>query len=203
MKIIDLTQTIKMDMPVYPGTKELNMYKSNTIEKDGFKEKIIEFCSHTGTHMDAPSHMKIGGTNLDEFEVSKFIGKALLLDINEQLKITDYEENIKKVDFIIFKTNYDKYWGEERYFTDYPVLDIEVVKYLMKFKLKGLGFDAISIDPVDSDFENHIILFNNDMIIIENLCNLNRIKKQIFDLFVLPLKIEESDGAPIRAVAIV
>jgi kynurenine formamidase len=179
------------------------MYKSNTIEKDGFKEKIIEFCSHTGTHMDAPSHMKVDGNNLDEFEVSKFIGKALLLDINEQGKISDYEEDIKKVDFIIFKTNFDKYWGEDKYFTDYPVLDIEVVKYLMKFKLKGLGFDAISIDPVDTNFDNHMILFNNDMIIIENLCNLNKIEERIFDLFVLPLKIGEADGAPIRAVAII
>jgi len=203
MNIIDLTHKIEIGMPVYPGTEPLNMYESNTIEKDGFKEKIIEFCSHTGTHMDAPSHMKIGGTNLDEFEISKFVGKALLIDIENENIIKEYEEDIKNVDFIVFKSGYEKYWNEEKYFEDYPCLSIETVKYLMNFNLKGLGFDAISIDPVDTNFENHNILFNNDMVIIENLCNLEKINKKIFDLIVLPLKIKEADGAPVRAIAII
>ena len=203
MNIIDLTHKIEMGMPVYPGTAPLNMYESNTIEKDGFKEKIIEFCSHTGTHMDAPSHMKIGGTNLDKFEISKFVGKALLIDIENQNSIKKYEEDIKNVDFIIFKTGYEKYWNEEKYFKDYPCLTIETVKYLMNFNLKGLGFDAISIDPVDTNFENHNILFENDMVIIENLCNLEKINKKTFEFIVLPLKIKEADGAPVRAIAII
>ena len=202
MDIIDLTYVIENGMMVYPGTKELVINESNTIEKDGFKEKVIEFCSHTGTHIDAPSHMNIQGKNLDEFEVSKFIGKALLLDINEQDRIIKYEEDIKKVDFIIFKTGYEKYWGNDKYFKDYPCLDIEVVKYLMKFNLKGLGFDAISIDPVDSEFENHNILFDNNMIIIENLYNLDKISKKFFQLYVLPLKIKDADGSPVRAIGI-
>ncbi|MEA1974762.1 MAG: cyclase family protein [Bacillota bacterium] len=180
MEIIDLMYLIKNGMMVYPGTKELVISQSNTIEKDGFKEKVIEFCSHTGTHIQAPSHM----------------------NINEQDRIGQYEQDIEKVDFIIFKTGYEKYWGQDKYFHNYPVLEMKVVKYLMKFKLKGLGFDAISIDPIDSQFENHNILFNHNMIIIENLCNLDKISKKIFQLYVLPLKIKDADGSPVRAITI-
>ena len=38
MKVIDLTHTIKADMPVYPGTEPPTLLQANTIEKDLFKE---------------------------------------------------------------------------------------------------------------------------------------------------------------------
>jgi kynurenine formamidase len=41
------------------------------------------------------------------------------------------------------------------------------------------------------------------MIIIENLTNLEQINEEVFDLMVLPLKIKEADGSPIRAIATV
>jgi kynurenine formamidase len=39
------------------------------------------------------------------------------------------------------------------------------------------------------------------MIIIENLCNLDKCPKGLLDFACLPLKFENSDGAPLRAVA--
>ena len=57
MKIIDLTQLITTDMPVYPGTEQPKLTVANTVEKDGFRETLITFYSHTGTHMDAPFHI--------------------------------------------------------------------------------------------------------------------------------------------------
>lgn len=200
MKYIDLTHKIENNMPVYPGTAALEMIPANTIEKDGFREKVIKFCSHTGTHMDAPSHMLDKGKNLDDFHCSKFIGKALLIEIEDEKNIKEYEEKIKTVDFIIFRTGWSKYWGEKKYFENYPCLKTETVRYLMNFNLKGIGFDAISIDPIDSKFENHFIVFENNMVIIENLRNLGKISEEIFELMVLPLNIKEADGSPIRAI---
>lgn len=201
MELIDLTHSIENGMPVYPGTENLEMENSNTIEKDGFKEKIIRFCSHTGTHMDAPSHMISNGKNLDDFNCNQFIGKALMISIDDQENITDYEDKLKDVDYVIFKTGWSKYWGEKKYFSNFPCLDIDTVKYLVSFNLKGLGFDTISIDPINSNFENHVLVFNNDMIIIENMCNLDKIKEDIFELIVLPLNIKGADGSPVRSIA--
>lgn len=37
------------------------------MEKDGFRETLLEMYSHTGTHMDAPAHMLPKGRTLDDF----------------------------------------------------------------------------------------------------------------------------------------
>ena len=203
MKYIDLTHTIENNMPVYPGTANLEMVPANTIEKDGFREKVITFCSHTGTHMDAPSHMLQQGKNLDDYDCSKFIGKALIIAIEKENNIKDYAKELKTVDFVIFKTDWSKYWGQKEYFENYPCIRKETTEYLVGFDLKGIGFDAISIDPIDSKFENHYIVFENDMVIIENLKNLDKIHEDIFELIVLPLNIKAADGSPIRAIATV
>lgn len=67
MKIIDLTHTIKEDMPVYPGTDAPKFRPANSYEKDGFKETLLTMFTHTGTHMDPPAHLFAGRTTLDRF----------------------------------------------------------------------------------------------------------------------------------------
>ena len=80
MKVIDLTHTIKENMPVYPGTEPPCLEPANSYEKDGFKETRISMFSHTGTHMDPPAHLFAGRTALDAFGPEQFIGKALVID---------------------------------------------------------------------------------------------------------------------------
>lgn len=200
MIFIDLTHKIENNMPVYPGTANVEIQSANIIEKDGFREKVISFCSHTGTHMDAPSHMLEQGKNLDDYNCSKFIGKALLVNIENEKNIKDYADQLEVVDFVVFRTGWSKYWGKKKYFQNYPCINIKTTDYLTGFNLKGIGFDTISIDPIDSKFENHYIVFENDMIIIENLTNLDQINEDIFELIVMPLNIKEADGSPIRAI---
>ena len=72
-------------MPVYPGTQPPSLKNANTISDDGFAEKLITMYSHTGTHIDAPKHMIESGLGLDDFDVSKFIGKAVLIVLTNLL----------------------------------------------------------------------------------------------------------------------
>lgn len=210
MKIIDLTQTISSSMPVYPGTEPPVITQANTIEKDGFAEKLLSFYSHTGTHIDAPGHILNGCTTLDQFQPDKFVGKAIVIDISEykekivkKTAIEKYALQIDKSDFVLFYTGWDKKWGEKDYFNDFPVLSADTAKWLCNYNIKGLGVDCISFDPVDEqELETHKILLKNNMILIENLCNLKPLITQQFLFSCLPLKIENSDGSPIRAVAI-
>ena len=61
MKMLDLTHCITPEMPVYPGTEPPRLTAACTMEKDGFRETLLQMYSHTGTHMDAPSHFVPGG----------------------------------------------------------------------------------------------------------------------------------------------
>lgn len=210
MKIIDLTYDISPDMPVFPGMEQPIIERVYTYEKYSFREAKLSMYSHTGTHIDAPAHMLEGGEHLDDLDIDHFIGSATVLDFSnlttefidvEMLK--SFEDRLKKVEFVIIKTGWSKYWGNKRYFEDFPSLTEEAASWLSKFNLKGVGIDTISIDSIkSSSFAIHKILLSNKILIIENLTNLEQISNEFFILSVLPLRSEEADGSPVRAIAI-
>ena len=156
MKVIDLTHTIRENMPVYPGTEPPRLLPASTYEKDGFKETLLQMYTHTGTHIDPPAHLYAGRTTLDQFPPEQFIGKALVIDCSslkegeavtmEALK--PYGEKVKEADFLLFYLGWDRFWGTDRYFGDYPCLDEEVLSYIIKGSYKGIGFDVIGLDPI-------------------------------------------------------
>lgn len=212
MKVIDLTQMISNDMPVFPGTAPARLEAANTIEKDHFRETMFHITSHTGTHMDAPSHLFEEGTMLDELRAEQFVGKALVIDCRD-LKAGDIigMERVEAVgeladqaDFLLFNTGWDVNWDKADYFGDYPVVSMEICQYALESGKKGLGFDTIGIDPVSDMLlpRHRKLLGNRDIVIIENLTNLDKIGGGLFTFAALPLKYKDADGAPTRAVAI-
>lgn len=211
MKVIDLTHTIREDMPVYPGTETPKLIPANSYEKDGFKETLLQMFSHTGTHMDPPAHLFPGRTTLDQFPADQFLGKALVIDcrnLREGEVITmeyleKYGDKVSQADFLLFNLGWDQYWGTEAYFGDYPCVDDAVLEYIMAGRYKGIGFDVIGLDPIaDENLTRHKKLFAAcDMINIENLKNLHLCGDDLFWFSCYPLKLENSDGSPIRAVA--
>jgi arylformamidase len=211
MIVIDLTQTISSTMPVYPGTEPPVITQANTIEKDGFAEKLISFFSHTGTHIDAPGHIIQSKFTLDMFSVDKFIGMGVVIDlceskanVIEKVYLERFSKEIEASDFILFYTGWDKKWGNVDYFNGFPILSKDSTEWLSVCKIKGVGFDCISADPVEShNLTNHNILLNKNIVIIENLCNLKKLIGYKFLFSCLPLKIENSDGSPIRAIGII
>lgn len=211
MKVIDLTYTIKEEMTVFPGTEMPKLINTSNYEKDGFRETSISIYSHVGTHMDPPAHIYPDRTTLDEFPASQFVGKGLVIncrDLNEGEDITldcilKYGKKAEEVDFLLFNTGWDKYWRTDKYFGDYPCVNDNVLDYVVNGNYKGIGFDTIGIDPVlDENLSRHKKLFKDkDIVNIENLKNLELCGEEIFKFSCCPLKIENSDGAPVRAIA--
>ena len=211
MKIVDLTHYISENMPVYPGTDGPKFIPANSYEADGFKETLMKMYTHTGTHMDPPAHLFAGRTTLDKFPITQFVGTALVIDclsLKEGQKITmDYinKERSKadKAEFLLFKTGWDKYWGTEKYFGDYPCIDSEVADYLVENHKKGIGLDTIGLDPIaDTNLTLHKMLFkDHDIVIIENLMDLYLLGNELITFCALPLKHIDADGSPIRAIA--
>jgi kynurenine formamidase len=212
MKVIDLTHTISENMPVYPGTEKPKLEVSNTYEKHGFKETLLTMLSHTGTHMDSPAHLFSHRSTLDSFSVDHFVGKGLVIDCSDLLegqRITmNYIERVKekadKAEFILFYTGWDSRWGTNSYFGDYPYITEEVADYLINSRKKGVGLDVIGIDPIaDGNLAIHRRIFSEtDMVVIENLTSLGEIGSELFTFCAFPIKFDDSDGAPVRAIAI-
>lgn len=211
MKVIDLTHTIKEDMPVYPGTDTPKFIPANSYENDGFKETCLQMYTHTGTHMDPPAHLFADRTTLDQFPAEQFIGRALVIDCRElgegeditMACIKKYGEKAERADFLLFNLGWDKRWGSDSYFGNYPCIDEEVLNYIIQGNYKGIGFDVIGLDPIsDVNLTRHKKLFRAcDIVNIENLKNLELCGSDLFWFICYPLKLDKCDGSPVRAIA--
>jgi kynurenine formamidase len=152
-----------------------------------------------------------GRTTLDRFPITQFIGAALVIDcsdLKEGQRITmryidRQKERARKAEFLLFYSGWEQYWGTEKYFGDYPCIDLEVADYLVRSHKKGVGLDTIGLDPIaDSNLTLHKKLFReNEIVVIENLMNLRLIGDKLFTFCALPIKHVNADGSPIRAIA--
>jgi arylformamidase len=195
------------DMPVYPGKGQPVIRPAATIDKNGYREMFLQLDGHTGTHIDAPAHMLPDGRMLDDFPASKFTGKAVVIHVPGNVHSIDLEflepcqEQIQSSDFVLFHTGWGDLWGSAEYLRGFPVLSEEAAKWLVTLALKGIGLDAISVDPVESEtYAIHHILFNADMVIIENLVFPPELDSSTGTFYCFPLKFNHADGSPVRAV---
>ena len=121
--------------------------------------------------------------------------------------IQKFEKKHGKIDgfsSVIFYTGWQKNLQKKYYFTKNPGLSVSAAKYLASKKVSLVGIDSPSIDlGTDSKFSVHQIFAKKGILIVENLANLDKIKSSKFHLVVLPLKLKNATGSPVRAVAFV
>jgi kynurenine formamidase len=105
---------------------------------------------------------------------------------------------------VIFWTGWQKNLLKDSYFTKNPGLSVSAANYLASKKINLVGIDAPSIDlGSNSKFSVHRILAKNNILIVENLANLDKINSANFHLVIAPLKLKNATGSPIRALAFV
>ena len=214
MKVIDLTLTVSNKIPAFPGSPQPNFIPWENIKEDGYNLELLFFSSHTGTHLDAPHHFLEKGAKIHEISLKKLVSEAVLIKSrkksNEAITKTDiqkFEKKHEKIDgfsSVIFSTGWQRNLQKKYYFTKNPGLSVSAAKYLASKKIGLIGIDSPSIDlGTDSKFSVHQIFAKKGMLIVENLANLEKIKSSKFHLVVLPLKLKNATGSPVRAIAFV
>lgn len=205
LKIIDLSFNLEDGMDVYPGSLPVKIARFIKFEDRGFNDTYLDMGAHIGTHLDAPFHFIPNGKGVDEVDLSKCYGEALLLLIKkgkgETVTVADlrpFKESIELARRIVVKTGWFEKWGTKEYFEDFPTLNDEAASWLLERGLVLLGTDT----PSAVSEKGHEALLGSEVVIVEAL-NLANLDSPRFIISVLPLKVTGSDGSPIRAVAIV
>lgn len=201
-KLIDLSYEIYNGMPVYPGDTEVELVNDKKIARDGYCNHNLKIGMHTGTHLDLPAHMLEDVRNAADISLDSISGQAKLIYAvgREVINLEEkYKSLIKKDDVVIIYTGMAEEYGSKKYYNKHPVISEELADFLIEKEIKVLGFDMPS--PDYSPFKIHQKLFENDIFILENLCNLEKLLGlSSFKIFVFPLKVR-AEAAPCRAAA--
>ena len=213
MKILDLTLTVSDKIPTFPGSPQPNFIPWENIKDDGYNLELLFLSSHTGTHLDAPYHFIENGTKIHEISPNRLIRDAVLIKSRKKsgqaitktdiLKFEKIHEKIPNGSTVIFWTGWQKMLHDDSYFIKNPGLSTTAAKYLVSKKTNLVGIDSPSIDfQASKQFSVHHLFSKNGILILENLANLEKIKSRKFQLVVLPLKLKNATGSPVRAVAV-
>src|SRR5919106_174875 len=196
MKVIDLTLGISSNIKVFSGSPQPSFIKWSKFDVHGYDSEVMFMSTHTGTHMDAPSHFISGAATIDKIDVNRFVcNNALLLKIEKESNQT-----ISRNDIISCEKDGD--WEKIKE-NDTIVFFTDAAKYLVEKKVNAVAIDGPSIDTgIDNSFKVHKILLSNDILIIENLCNLEKFDSRRFTLIITPLKLIGISGSPVRAIGI-
>ena len=214
MKIIDLTLTVSDEIPTFPGSPQPSFIPWENVKEDGYNLELLFLSTHTGTHMDAPYHFLEKGGKIHEISLKKLVSEAVLIKSKKKggesitkIDIQKFEKKHGKIasfSSVIFYTGWQRNLQKKYYFTKNPGLSVSAAKYLASKKINLVGIDSPSIDlGTDSKFSVHQIFAKKGMLIVENLANLEKIKSSKFHLVVLPLKLKNATGSPVRAIAFV
>ena len=201
MPFIDLSCPIDNKIRIHPLDSPAYLKQEQSLQQDGFNSYRLKIGLHTGTHIDAPMHLTENKKYINEYDLNRFCGTGVLIDVRDENIIRykeKYESTIMKDDVVIFYTGHDDKYNSVEYFIDYPVLDMEITEFLVSKKVKMTGFDLPS--PDRSPYLIHKKLLDNGIMIIENMRNLGKLMNKKFEIYAFPLNIK-ADSSIARVAA--
>lgn len=212
LRVIDLSK----QLDPASETRRCNLFRFNTGGPIPDYHTHMDLMSHLGTHVECPYHHNDDWPDVTALPLTRFMGRAVYA------KITDLRPNshilpaymerafgskIKKDDIVILdspygiepftsKTNTDE---DERLF-----VCRELAEWFAEKQIKCVGFgEGVSIENSDEDVSAfHDVLMAKNVVFLEVLKNLDRLKTEVFFMSYSPLPIKGLDSSPVRAYAI-
>ncbi len=189
-------------MPPWPGDAPFSQETASSIEQgDSCNVSRLSIGSHFGTHMDAPYHFENDGIRLEQIPLDVLIGPTLVHQVDALDVITAaHLPDLSNVERILFKTPNCRYIDDVEFHTDYISVGLDAAQALTEAEVKLVGLDYYSIEKYKAEGHPvHHQLCGKGVILLEGV-DLRSIDPGMYELIVLPLKIEGCDGSPCRAV---
>jgi arylformamidase len=201
--IIDISWPIHPTMTAYKNKQTVVFTPTKTFEQDKARESLVTMSTHTGTHVDAPSHFTHQGITVDSLELNSLVGPCQIIDLShcdEKITAADLEkQSINQGDRILLKTKNSTNEAAAPFNQNFVYLAADAARYLTSKKIMTVGIDYLGIERAQPNHETHQVLFENNITIIEGL-RLEHVQAGTYFLCCLPLKLQGLDAAPARAI---
>ncbi len=193
MKIYDISRPLDEETPVWPGDTAFS-WRETRSPGDGSPWGSTNFSmsAHCGTHVDAPSHVFADGRTIGQIPLAAYVGPARVVDLPGLGEVGPdaLPRKALGIQRVLFRS------GGKASLSPFAA---------MLLAQKGtvlVGTDAASIDPEDSeDLPAHRALLGNGVAILEDL-DLTAVPEGAYTLVALPLRLEDLDASPVRAILI-
>lgn len=213
-KIFDITPLISSRLGVFPGDTSfqqnvlLDIAKGHNIGLSSITTTV-----HLGAHADAPNHYISGGGGIETRDLRRYLGKCLVLHAKAErgeriskAHLSSFADEFinegvdKGATRILIRTN--SFPNPDQWNSDFNSYDPLLIEEWAQKGVKTIGIDTPSIDPESSkDLPSHAMVAKHDLSILEGLV-LTDVAEGFYTLIALPLKIENADAAPVRAILI-
>jgi len=214
MQVIDLTMKITPSIRVFPGSPQPSFIPWSRFDLNGYDSEAMFMSTHTGTHVDAPCHFKPGLASIDMIPPDRLVCNATLVRVEkkanqliEEQDLGDYQ--IRQGCAAVIATGWEKRSGNSNYMSENPGLSKQAARHLSRKKVNAVAIDSPSIDAgADTKFAVHHILLSSNILVVENLCNLDKVARNsssvtTFTLIICPLKLGGATGSPARVLALI
>ena len=210
MKIFDISRPLFNGLAPWPGDTPFQFELKWKIPAGAsVNVGAVQMGVHNGTHADAPFHFQNDAGPIDQVPLDIYLGDAVVVDLAKNFS-GDVAREITLADLEPFAADFTKatrlliktgVWNDPAIFpVRIPVLAPDVPKWLGEQKVKLLGLDLPSVDPIDSKtLDNHHALAAAGIAIVESL-DLAGVAAGLYHFSALPLRITGGDAAPVRAI---
>jgi arylformamidase len=204
-RLLDVSVLLAQGMPTYPGNPDYEMTPVKRIAAgDSSNNSRLVMGTHSGTHVDAPRHFFDNKPGVEALPLEILIGRARVIDLpvrggitEEHLAPAGLREDIR----VLLRTPNSALWNSTQgFYKDYTHLTESGARFLVNQGVKLVGVDYLSVEQFHKPgAPAHHALLGSDVVIIEGL-NLSEAEPGHYEMYCLPLKVANGDGAPARVV---
>jgi arylformamidase len=204
-RLIDISMPLSEATPSWPGspgakTKQLKSLAAG----DEANASLLEMDVHTGTHLDAPSHMLRDGQTIDQYDLEVGVGAGTVADTGtadaidaDVLAGLELPADCRRL--LLRTRNSRRPELQRRFSPDYAALTRSGAEWIVERNIELVGIDYLSIQLFSDPTETHHILFRAGVAILEGL-QLERVQPGRYELACLPLRLAGAEASPARAV---
>jgi len=205
VKVYDVSVPLRADMPTYEGEPGPRLeFVKRLANGDPFTVSVLSLGSHTGTHVDAPSHFLDGAPGVDGLPPEALVGPAYVAEHGGESHITAANLDALGIpadcERLLFKTRNGRFWDDPQFQREFIALAPD--RALAERGLRLVGIDYLSIERFRPQrHEVHETLLASGVVILEGL-DLRRVPAGEYFLACAPLNVVGAEGAPARVFLI-
>ncbi len=203
--LIDVSVVIWPGALQWPGEEVLEVRALSALPADPAAVTIITMTTHTGTHVDAPSHYYRDGKTLDQIPLDRWVGPCFVVNLStleaditaQDLDAAGIPDGVTR---LVLRTRNSELWRThpQTFVQDYVALAPSGARWLVERDVRLVAIDYLSVGAFGPEgVETHQILLGNDVLVVEAL-NLTDVPAGPYELLCFPLNIRGADGAPAR-----